>query len=79
MPTSCRNIGLMYRSPASRTIATVAMGIEKITISANVPAYEIGEKSHPAVIVIEVSSSKVLSNMHHSSIKPYAMHRNGGV
>lgn len=30
------------------------MGVEKITIGSNIPAYEVGEKSAPAVIVLQV-------------------------
>ncbi|DBA68485.1 TPA: hypothetical protein ACH3X2_013772 [Trebouxia sp. C0005] len=29
------------------------MGVEKITIGSNIPAYEVGEKSAPAVIVLQ--------------------------
>ncbi len=33
---------------------TLAMGVEKITIGSNIPAYEVGEKTAPAVIVLQV-------------------------
>ena len=38
-----------------------AMGVEKITIGENIPAYEIGDKTAPAVIVIQVD---LLSSAH---------------
>lgn len=39
---------------------TLAMGVEKIMIGSNIPAYEVGEKSAPAVIVLQVSDSIVI-------------------
>ena len=36
---------------------TLAMGVEKITIGSNIPAYEVGEKIAPAVIVLQVRGS----------------------
>lgn len=38
---------------------TLAMGVEKITIG-SIPAYEVGEKSAPAVIVLQVSGMFVI-------------------
>ena len=48
------------RAYKRRTQMTLAMGVEKIMIGSNIPAYEVGEKSAPAVIVLQVSDSIVI-------------------
>ena len=42
------------RVPACLNPVTLGMSVEKITIGANIPAYEIGDKSAPAGIIIQV-------------------------
>ncbi len=40
---------------------TLAMGVERITIGTDIPAYEVGEKTAPAVIVLQVGISTFCS------------------
>ncbi len=49
------------RACKPRRQLTLAMSVEKITIGSNIPAYEVGEKSAPAVIVLQVGDRYVAS------------------
>ena len=58
------------------------MGVEKITIGSNIPAYEVGEKSSPAVIVLQVgvlnlppAARQTMSDVH---LKTRMVRRSGG-
>ena len=52
---ACNHVCPSCRACKLSRQVTLAMGVEKITIGSNIPAYEVGEKSAPAVIVLQVS------------------------
>jgi len=49
------------RACKRRRLVTLAMGVERITIGTDIPAYEVGEKTAPAVIVLQVGISTFCS------------------